>query len=131
VATRVYPATKNTAVLEALAGVPAGTAAAFAAYNAEHQPPRYDNESLPLWDAYFAGQTPAMSNYETFEIQGWGRLRGAGVEPALRFSDQVYNGYPVAGRTTDRFAVAAILAGLGVVLPPSVTIEDLEGVYWC
>jgi hypothetical protein len=130
-ATRLYPYTTDTAVLEKLAGVPAGTAAALEAYDHANKPTDfYGEESAAAWEAYFGNMTAAMSSYDHFIVYGWGRLTRDASDVAARVPGDVHDGYAICGATDNTEAVRAILAAQGVTLPFSVTARELEGLTW-
>jgi hypothetical protein len=127
------PRTTNTAILEALAGVPAGTAAALAAYERAHKPAEvYGEQSASAWEAHFDNMTAAMSSYDHFIVYGWGRLTRAASDAAAREPGQVRDGYAICGATAEgnTDAVRAILAGQGVTLPHTVDARALDGLTW-
>lgn len=135
-ATRLYPHTKNTAVLEKLADVPAGTAAQHEEINrkfkeakealnvgfaecSEDEQARRRREHFRIdeeeWNAN--NDAPNVGTYDGFLTFGWGRV------------NPLCDGY--SGFTDDPVQVAAILKGQGVTLPEGMKIEELEGLGWC
>jgi hypothetical protein len=136
-ATRLYPHTKNTVIIEKLLGVPEGTALRHAALNEpfkqakaklnegfadltlEQQAERrreYMRLDEAEWDANNSSEE--IAKYDGFLTFGWGRVVHRHCsEPS--------------GYTNDPVLVAQILRAQGVTLPPDVKIEDLEGLGWC
>ncbi len=136
-ATRLYPHTKNTAVIEKLLGVPEGTALrhtalnepfklakaklneGFAECSLEEQTARR-REHYRLDEAEWEANNSSeeIAKYDGFLTFGWGRV-----------VSRLCEGY--SGFTDDPVKVAQILRAQGVTLPPDVKIEDLEGLGWC
>lgn len=137
-ATRLYPATENTAVIERLAGVPAGTAERWAALEDARQkakkalhatvPPGgpvsmdVHAKSHMIDEAFYEEvfNDSAISKYNHFTLFGWGRFHC----PRL-VNEQKGNLY--SGRTTDRDEVLTLTDGIDL---NGVAVDDLNGLYW-
>jgi len=111
---RLYPRTQNTAILERLADVPAGTYNNLAAFESDYP---CDN----TYERYQALQTePNRGILQNFILFGWGKLSWGDIE---------VDDYDV-GRSEDLDFVKAILAENGIVLPDGISFESLDGVAW-
>jgi hypothetical protein len=132
--TRLYPMTKDTALLEKLAEVPPGTAAALERFEAVTAA-LTDEQLLALTglDVNTRGNgrhcaiyklreaVEEIANYDSFITFGWGKFQGHQlVAPANR----VCNG------TTDLALVKQLLQAQGVTLPDGVTTVSLGGLCW-
>jgi len=118
----VHPVTKDTAVLEQLAGVPQGTSARLRAVELQH--PYHltdDDQGQALFDATEADDD--LSNISYFEMFGWGRI-STEFFAAVGGEDGGYCGSEVAP------AVVARLLRLQGADLRDVPIEKLGGVGW-
>ena len=133
--TRLYPNTENPAILEKLAGVPAGTYSSWnefkleSANNKKHLQELFDqghdrNELCRMSDR-FAGEqydrmteNPDVSQLDRFILFGWGKIQFDGG---------------CSGEHTDAYNVDQVLfwQGIGSDDLNGVTLEELEGVHWC
>lgn len=123
-ATRLYPRTMDDAVLERLAGVPEGTAAALAAQSAAALPD--DPRDREGWMAFYDAMTADLDAFDNFRLFGWGQLtRGA---RAIALTKDGPKSGTIDGQDVE--AVGALLRAQGVELPAGVAIADLAGVCW-
>ncbi len=125
-ATRLYPNTTNVAILEKLAGVPAGTSAALDIFEAvwdakKAESPRGFYDSDLGYEEYKARQeNAAIDQYHNFMLYGWGR-----VDPRVCRDDN--NG------TTDEADCKVIANAHGAdysIEKAGLTLADLEGFHW-
>lgn len=133
--TRLYPNTKNPATLEKLAGVPAGTFKLYQELEDERKQfkdelqSRFDqghdrdelfrsNENFEekMWNR--KQENPDVSRLDHFIMYGWGKIQFEGG---------------CSGEHTDLYHVDQVLfwQGVGSDELNGVTLEELEGVYWC
>lgn len=114
-AVRLYPNTEDSAVLEVLAGVPAGTHAALKAWERKYP----DDYSYERWERLWEDRD--RGKLEAFIHSGWGRLQASeALMEALGLD-------PLVGSTQDPFVVRILLDEQGV----SVTEQVLAcGVSW-
>ena len=130
-ATRLYPLSKDETLLERLAGVAPGTAAALRAFEANlpPKPPRHDDHAAwAKWDgAHFDALSvrPELDALEHFRVFGWHR-----VTPRVLALLRTYGLEPADDATQTPEHVAALLAAQGVVLPEHVTPAELGGLTW-
>lgn len=133
--TRLYPMTENTEILERLAGVPVGTYELYKAIKDEHAERKAElerkwyaatteDEKLELHFQYEdvaaefydrMQENPDVSALDQFIGSGWGKIQ---------FPADCY------GEVTDPITVRQLLCIQGADLN-GVTIEELEGIYWC
>ncbi len=121
-ATRLYPNTKNPAILEKLAGVPAGTAARLEAIQKRQEEEMagkdfFERNEIGFRHFQEMHETPE-GDLSTFLTFGWGRV-DMGACPDY------------SGSNDDEVGVAQILRRHPVQLPADVTVAELEGVHWC
>jgi len=113
-ATRLYPTTTNAARLEQLAGVPAGTHARLAAFEATR--PQDGMVELDAWyDVLFSDV--ALTDMHNFTVFGWGRLQ-------CDVSQMNYDN--VCGSTSNSDEMVRILVEQGVVA----NLDVCEGLCW-
>ena len=115
---RLYPVTKDKAVLEKLAGVPAGTVRRY-----ESLGEMYSDRDWEVFQ-YIVNADESLARWANFIGNGWGK------------ANQVSNKWLTPGGgdlntpITDPVKVEEILRECGVQLPEGVVVEDLEGVVW-
>jgi hypothetical protein len=118
--TRLYPNTQDTASLEKLAGVAAGTAERLLATQARHA------EELKKVDRQFRND---------FEYKQWCEIKDdenmGGLDHFLTFGWGKFDGIGLAedcsGHLTDPDAIARLFAANGI----TADIALCEGVHWC
>jgi hypothetical protein len=120
---RLYPATKDEAKLEKLAGVPAGTAAKLRDLEAKY-PITKEMDFFQVQAVYngkygelYAPGNGDLNHYHSFLLFGFGRFAGG---------KDCDGGSEVGGSTTDTAKVEALLRLHGV----QVTMAEVEGLYW-
>ena len=131
--TRLYPNTKNPTILEKLAGVPADTHKLWLIIETDRVEHKQHLERLweqgqhsrnDLWRInedfseklyYRIKENPDVDQLDSFIMYGWGKIQ--------------FNG-GCSGEHTDSYNVDQVLFWQGVDLN-GVTLEELEGVYWC
>lgn len=148
-AIRLYPNTDDTALLERLAGVPAGTTAELRAFEAERAVAEVAEDArnrtlvrLLEWagkidpdvhydqaflDAGFRTyellhEQPHLSALHDFRLWGWGRLSPAGVEAV-----EAAGLDPVCGGTGDRLLVISLVLGQPWLEDPGQALAVLAG----
>ena len=120
--TYVFPLTKDTAVLEQLAGVPQGTAARLRAIESQH--PYHltdDDQGQAMFDVIVADND--LEALRSFELSGWGRISPEFYH-AVGGEDGGY-----CGNKNDPAEIARLLCLQGVALG-GVPIEKLGGIGW-
>lgn len=149
-ATRLYPKTQTPEVLEALAGVPAGTFAIVAALEKQE---RAESRALTqeiaaaeargeatgqltakfqeISNKYYnkRAETPHASKLDGFLTFGWGRL----TQKASALVAVVGSGDAFLGQTRkvlESMTTGLILKAQGVELPEAFRTEDIEGLCW-
>ena len=119
----VHPLTRDTAVLEQLAGVPFGTLARLRALESNY--PYHlilEDQGQALFDATNADDD--LSNISYFEMFGWGRI-SAEFFAAVGGEDGGY-----CGSESDPAEIARLLRLQQGVALGDVPIENLGGIGW-
>lgn len=118
--TRLYPKTKNSSVLEKLAGVSAGTSTLLSELEAK----RDSMETMEYFD--LLEKHPDANILDGFLTFGWGKLNSGqwAVAKELFGPDDCWN-----GSLTNTAEVERMLAAKHCELN-GVAVEELEGVYW-
>lgn len=118
--TRLYPKTRNIAILEKLAGVPAGTNEVLKELEAKR-------DSMDTKDYYdLLAKHPNADILDGFCVFGWGKLNSEQwiIAKELLGPDECWN-----GSLTNPVDVERMLAGKHCSLN-GVSIQELEGVCW-
>ncbi len=120
-ATRLYPQTNDVAILEAICGVPAGTAARLEQIEATI-PEGCPNMGCPRWEAIHA--EPDVEAYHTFHLFGFGRLVAFRLVRSLGMVEY-------ADGTTDPDLIRKICEEQGNVTPEQAELMIAHGgVHW-
>jgi hypothetical protein len=141
--TYLYPLTKNQAVLEILAAVTAGTAQAWATFEAPFRrrgmqlakfgsgsPGTKSTELKAHVETYRAAlaEHPELEKFDRFMATGWGATN-AGTDVILDELEENGNtDWELPPIESD--LIGRILQSQNIVLPDNITLEELEGLRW-
>lgn len=147
--TRLYPRTRNPAVLELLAGVPAGTYARLAALDSKYEKLRKLISSHLKGDLDDAEETDFirhenlsyrrhkeivrdenLSSLHNLLLFGWGKVRSAVYELLEKHPDMLDGDDIYSGSCEDTGFCRDILARQGVELPAGLDPAELKGLCW-
>jgi hypothetical protein len=124
--TQLFPRTEDSTILERLAGVPAGTAAASEAYGPMPADTGNYEADIDAFTAWREAMPEDVVTYRQFTDYGWGSVQA--------WRNIAAWGLDVAcDETDDRTRVFLILFEQGVITGRKlngVSIEELGGVYW-